>query len=129
MSEPLWLTRPAVDLLHHDLVVEHGGRPGTRDENLLESTLARPRNRWQYEGTRDLAELAAVYGHGIARAHPYVDGNKRIAFLAMAVFLDANGSPLEAPDDEVVTIMRGIAAGSVDEQALAEWLRGHLVPA
>lgn len=122
----MWLTRVAVDILHHDLLGEHGGMPGVRDANLIESTLARPLNRWQYEGTTDLPMLAALYGHGLTRAHPYIDGNKRIGFVAMAVFLDINGLRLEAPDEEVVDLMRRVAAGDVGEDDLATWVREHV---
>jgi death on curing protein len=125
VTEPVWLTRLAVDILHHDQLVEHGGTPGTRDENLLESTLARPPNRWHYGQTRDLVDLAAVYGHGLTRGHPYADGNKRIGFLAMAVFLDLNGLRLEAPDKDVVDVMQRVAAGALSEHRLAAWIRAH----
>jgi death-on-curing protein len=123
----LWLTRVAVDMLHHDLLVEHGGMPGTRDENLLESTLARPVNHWSYDRSTDLADLAALYGHGLTRAHPYTDGNKRIGFVAMAAFLDANGLSLEARDEEVADVMRRVASGDVGLDDLAIWIRQHTV--
>ncbi len=125
----MWLTRVAIDLLHHDQLLEHGGLPGTRDENALEAALARPRNRWVYEGTRDVAALGASYCHGLARGHPYVDGNKRVGFLAMAAFLDLNGLTLTATDDEVVRVMRGVAAGTIGEPELAAWLRQNVTAA
>lgn len=96
---------------------------GTRDENALEAALARPRNRWIYEGVREIAELAATYCHGPARGHPYVDGNKRIGFLAMAAFLDMNGLTLTATDDEVVRVIRDVAAGAIAEGELAAWIK------
>ncbi len=126
MAEPHWLTRVAVDVLHHDQLVEHGGLPGIRDENILESALARPSQRWHYEGTKDLAILAAVYGHGLTTGHPYADGNKRIGFLAMAIFLDLNGLELEVESPDVVRVVRQLAAGDLSEQKLGEWLRDHL---
>lgn len=101
--------------------------PGVRDENLLESTLARPVNHWSYQGSADLADLAALYGHGLTRAHPYIDGNKRIGFVAMAAFLDANGLRLEAPDEEVVDLMRRVASSDVSLDDLAIWIRKHAV--
>lgn len=124
--EPLWLTRVAIDLLHHDQLVEHGGLSGIRDENAIEAALARPRNRWMYETTRDVAELAAAYCHGFARGHPYVDGNKRTGFLAMAAFLDMNGLELTATDEGVVDLVRGVAAGSVSETELVAWIRANV---
>jgi len=126
VAEPLWLTRIAVDVLHHDQLVEHGGLPGIRDENLLESALARPSHRWHYEGTSDLGALGAIYGHALTTGHPYADGNKRIGFIAVAAFLDVNGLELEAEDPDVVRVMRQLAAGDVTEQQLAEWVRDHL---
>jgi death-on-curing protein len=122
----VWLTRVAVDVLHHDLLVEHGGMPGTRDENLLESTLARAVNHWTYERSTDLAGLAALYGHGLTRAHPYTDGNKRIGLLALVAFLDINGLRLEARDEEVVDLMRRVASGDVGLDDLAVWIREHV---
>jgi death-on-curing protein len=99
--------------------------PGTRDENLLESTLARPVNHWSDQGSTDLAGLAALYGHGLTRAHPYTDGNKRIGFVAMAAFLDANGLRLEAADEEVVDLMRRVASADLGLDGLAIWIREH----
>ena len=125
-SEPLWLTRVAIDLLHHDQLVEHGGLPGIRDENAIEAALAKPRNRWVYQGTRDVVELAAANGSGFMRGHPYVDGNKRIGFLAMAAFLDMNGLTLTADDDGVVDMVRGVAAGSINELELVAWIKANM---
>lgn len=122
----MWLTRVAVDMLHHDLLAEHGGMPGVRDEGLIESALARPLNHWQYEGPTDLSTLAALYGHGLNSAHPYIDGNKRIGFVAMAAFLDVNGLHLEAPDEDVVDLMRRVASGDVSLNNLAAWIRAHV---
>jgi death-on-curing protein len=104
------------------------GLPGIRAENALESALARPRQKWAYEPDVDLALLAAAYGFGIASNHPYRDGNKRIAFLAMAIFLGLNGSDIEATEPEVVTAMLALAAGRLTESRLADWIREHLAP-
>jgi death-on-curing protein len=120
--EPVWLTRVAVDVIHHDQLVEHGGLAGTRDENALEAGLARPRNRWLYEGTRDLADLAATSCYGLARSQSYIDGNKRVAFIAMAAFLELNGHALTARGDDVVRVMRDVAAGATSEVDLAAWI-------
>lgn len=117
-----------VDAVHLDLVREHGGLQGTRDEDALESALARPRQRWTYGERPDIAELAAAYGFGLARNHPYHDGNKRIAFVAMAVFLGLNGYRIDATEQEVVAVMLELAAGTLEEGTLAEWVRNHTVP-
>ena len=108
------------------MLLTHGGMPGLRDENLLESTLARPRQRYAYEPAVDLAALAAAYGFGLARNHPYNDGNKRVAFVAMAVFLGLNGYELTARDADVVTAIVALAAGEIDEEALSDWIRLHI---
>jgi death-on-curing protein len=116
-----------VEAVQFDLVREHGGMPGLRDEHLLEAALARPRQRLAYAPDADLAELAASYGHGLARNHPFHDGNKRIAFVTMAVFLELNGVELAATEGEVVTAMVALAAGELDEDGLAAWLRAKTV--
>jgi death on curing protein len=128
MREPHWVPRLAVDAVHIDQLREHGGLPGIRDENALESALQRPRQKWAYEESVDLAVLAAAYGFGICSNHPYRDGNKRIAFLAMVIFLGLNGSEIEAAEPEVVTVMKALASGKFSEQELAGWLRGNLMP-
>lgn len=99
-----------------------------RDSGLVESALARPRQRWVYQPDADLPALAAAYGYGLARNHGYVDGNKRIAFVAMGVFLDVNGWEIAAPEPEVVAVMLEVAAGERGEEELAEWLRRSTVP-
>lgn len=111
--------------IHTDLLRTHGGLPGVRDEDLLESALARPRQRLAYEPSTDLAALAASYGFGLSRNHPYADGNKRVAFLVMAVFLGLNGIELTADESDVVTTMVALADGALDEVALADWIRPH----
>jgi len=116
-----------VDAIHLDQLREHGGLAGIRDENALESALARPRNRRHYEPKGDLATLAADYGYGLATNHPYRDGNKRVAFVAMAVFVELNGYGLEAPEEEVVQVMLAVADRRCTEKQLSEWLRAHLV--
>jgi death-on-curing protein len=117
-----------LDAVHLDQLREHGGLSGIRDENALESALARPRQKWAYDADCDLAQLAAAYAFGIASSHPYQDGNKRAAFLAMAIFLGLNGYEIEAPEPEVVTVMLNLAAGRLTEAELAEWLRGRMTP-
>jgi death-on-curing protein len=123
MTEPRWLDRAVVDAIYADQLQQHGGRPGVRDENALESALARSRNKWAYDPECDLATLAAAYGYGLATSHPYTDGNKRIAFLALYVFLGLNGRELEAPEPEVVSVMRAVADHRCSEAQLATWIR------
>lgn len=114
-----------VDAIHGDQLREHGGLPGVRDENVLESALARPQQKWHYGEGADTLALAAAYAFGLVRNHPYRDGNKRIGFLAMVTFLGINGYTFEATDAEVVTTVLALAAGEVSEGQLAEWIRGH----
>lgn len=125
-SEPRWIDRIVVDAVHLDLVREHGGMQGTRDEIGLEAALSRPRQRWAYADESDLADLAASYAFGLCRNHPYNDGNKRIAFVTMVVFLRLNGSALVAREEEVVAIMLELADGTLREPGLAAWIREHL---
>lgn len=127
--EPVWLDRAVLEAVHFDQLREHGGLRGLRDENALEAALARPRQRWHYRPRSDLATLAAACGLGLVKAHPWCDGNKRVAFLAMVVFLALNGRDLEAPEAEVVTVMIATAAGRLAEDKLATWVRAHLVRA
>ena len=126
MNEPRWVSRIVIDAVHIDQLREHGGLPGIRDENVLESALARARNKWEYEKDSDLADLAAAYGFGIATSHPYRDGNKRIAFLALVIFLGLNGYWLTAPETEVVTTMLSVADNRLSETELADWIRRHM---
>jgi death-on-curing protein len=127
MKEPIWINRLVIDAVHLEQLKEHGGLQGLRDENLLESALARARNKWAYEATSEPALLAAAYGYGLATNHPYQDGNKRIAFLAMVIFLGLNGWDLVAPEVEVVSTMLAVAAGQCMETDLAKWLRKHMI--
>ena len=126
-AEPTWLTRVIVDAIHTDQLREHGGLLGLRDENGLESALARPRHKWLYEPPADLASLGAAYAFGLAKNHPYHDGNKRVALVAMLAFLAINGQDVEADDDDVLTTMLALAAGHLTESELAGWLRDRMV--
>lgn len=128
MKEPLWLKREWVDALHFQQLKRFGGLYGIRDEGAIESALARPINQWAYEQAKDLAALAAAYGFGLARSHGYSDGNKRIALVAMGVFLELNGSTLEASETEVVEVILSVAAGNMSEEDLESWLRAHIGP-
>jgi death on curing protein len=114
-----------VDAIQTDMLITHGGMPGLRDENQLESALARPKQRFAYEPTADLAALAAAYGYGLARNHPYNDGNKRVAFVVMAVFLGLNGLEFTASEADAVTTIVALASGDLDEETLADWIRLH----
>jgi len=121
--KPRWVDRLVVEAVQFDLIREHGGMPGLRDEHALEAALARPLQRRAYHADADLAELAAAYAQGLASGHPFHDGNKRIAFVTMAVFLELNGVELEADEAEVVTVMLGLAAGEMSQEQLAAWVR------
>lgn len=125
MAEPRWIGRLVVDAVHLDQLREHGGLAGLRDEHALESALARPRQKWQYDDEADLATLAAAYGFGLCRNHPFRDGNKRVAFVVMVVFLELNGFRFDATEADVVTTMLAVASGQLSETDLAEWLRAR----
>ena len=124
-TEPTWLTRVVIDAIHNDQLREHGGLPGIRDENVLESALARAKQKWHYADNTDVPMLAAAYAFGLVKNHPYRDGNKRIGFLAMVTFLGMSNYELEATDAEVVAEIVALANGSVSEESLAEWIRQH----
>ena len=124
-GEPKWLTRVVVDAIHDEQLREHGGLPGIRDENVLESALARPQQKWHDAERIDVAALAAAYAFALVTSHPYRDGNKRIGFLDMATFLEMNRHDLTATDAEVVAEIWALAAGQVSEDALAEWVHLH----
>jgi death on curing protein len=124
-AEPRWLSRLVVDAIHNDQLREHGGLPGIRDENVLESALPRPQQKWHYAEDTDLATLAAAYGFGLVKNHPYRDGNKRIGLLAIATFLGINGHDLRATDADVVTQIFALADNRVSEAELADWIRAH----
>ncbi len=123
MEEPAWLDKELILALYEDVVAASGGVFGVRDEGLLESALARPLNRFLYEGVNDLLELAATYAVGVARNHPFVDGNKRVAFIALGQFLLDNRVILTASDEEATAMMLSVATGAMDIAMLAEWLR------
>lgn len=120
-----WVNRRALLLLHEESLAEHGGGGGLRDEGLFDSALARPVNLAAY-GKPDLAALAASYGVGLAKNHPFVDGNKRVAFLAVGLFLANNGYRLACTQVEATLTMLSVAAGSLDEAGFAAWLRAHV---
>lgn len=121
--EPRWLTTFIVERIHEEQIREHGGEHGVRDKSLLQSALSRPKNTFAYDKEADLVELAADYTFGIARNHPFVDGNKRSAFLAAFIFLQLNGLTLEAEEAEVVAVIVALSSGDIGRDELATWLR------
>lgn len=123
-----WLEPSALERAHHEQLAEHGGPPGIRDRGLFESAMARPINLAAY-GNPDAAALAAAYAFGLARNHAFVDGNKRIAAIAMEGFLALNGFDLEVSDREFVIAILSLASGVWSEDELAHWVRQHLVEA
>jgi death-on-curing protein len=125
---PQWIEIETILAAHDETLSIDGGAPGLRDRGLLESAVERPRNRYFYEHVDDICDLAATYGVGIAKNHPFADGNKRSAFIAMATFLMINGRPLVADQTDATTTMLGVAAGEIDIDALAAWLRDNTAP-
>ncbi len=120
-----WVSKGAILAAHSEQLAEHGGLAGVRDEGMLESALARPLNLLAY-GVPDAADLAAAYAFGVARNHPFADGNKRAALVAAEGFLFLNGYEIEASDAEMVAIIYSLAAGDLAEDALAAWFRARL---
>lgn len=127
MSAWRWIDRRTLILLHDESLAEHGGASGLRDETMLQSALARPLNLVSY-GSPDVADLAAAYGVGLAKNHPFVDGNKRAAFLSVGLFLALNGQRLVATQAEATLVMLDVAASAMDESSFASWIRGHMAP-
>lgn len=127
MGEPRWLREEIVLALHHRQLVEHGGGPGLRDSALLESALAHPRHVAEYRDDADLTALGAAYAFGIARNHPFVDGNKRVAWVACRTFLALNGWTVPGVEEEKYVMMLGLAEGSVGEDEFAAWLRRRMI--
>ncbi len=128
MREPVWLTRSIVDHIHFDQIQQHGGSHGIRSEYALESALSRPEAKWTYEENPDLALLAAAYGFGLVKAHAFVDGNKRVAFMTMYTFLGLNGYDLETPEAEAVEVMLDLVDGAISEKDLTAWIRARMMP-
>jgi death on curing protein len=125
MNEPRWLTLDDIEDIHAEQLALFGGPAGIRDRGALESALGRPMNRWHYENA-DMAQLAAAYAFGIARSHPFVDGNKRTAFAALMVFLRLNAIPFAPPPPDATAAMMALAAGDVDEAGLARWIAANM---
>lgn len=121
----VWIESNLIHAVHDEQLAEHGGGTGVRDLNLLESAMARPQQLDNY-GAPDAADLAASYGYGISRNHPFIDGNKRTGFVALELFLVLNGLELTATDADCVLTMLSVAAGDIDETAFADWVRRHM---
>ena len=119
-----WLTAEMIVAIHDEQLATHGGPGGVRDIGALESALDRPRNKWAYEQA-ELAELAAAYAFGLARNHPFIDGNKRTSLLALYTFLGINGVDFVVPEAEAAAIILSLAAGEVSEESLTRWIRDN----
>ncbi len=119
-----WLTMPLVLAIHDEQLVAHGGSAGVRDIALLDSALNRPVNKWNYENA-ELPELAAAYAYGVARNHPFLDGNKRTSLLAMYTFLGVNGIDFVVSEADAAAMILSLAAGEVSEESLARWIRDN----
>jgi death-on-curing protein len=126
--EPIWLDARDAGAVHDRQLAEHGGGVGLRDAGLLDSALTRPVNRWNY-GEDDFAALAAAYAFGVARNHPFVDGNKRTAWVLARLFLAINGQKIAFSAQDAIRMMLALAAGELDEAAVAVWFCVRLVPA
>jgi death on curing protein len=129
MDEPISVDKPEVLVVHSMQLAEHGGPDGIRDETLLDSALAKPRNVFAYADSPNLPVLAASYAFGIARNHPFIDGNKRTALVISEGFLRFNGLRIVAPPEEKYLTFLHLADGSLSEEDLAAWFKSHAVPA
>ncbi|MDP6572270.1 MAG: type II toxin-antitoxin system death-on-curing family toxin [Rhodospirillales bacterium] len=129
MKEPNWLLIEAVVAFHKRLIAEHGGNPEIRDPGLLESALSRPVNRLNYDPQASLFDLAASYAFGLSSNHPFIDGNKRIAFTAIAMFLGDNGYRFMPDKGDALQVILALASGEVDEPDLARWIEANAEPA
>jgi death on curing protein len=123
---PRWIDRGALLILHEESLALFGGARGLRDAGLLDSALDRARNQYLYDSETDLPALAAAYGFGLAKNHPFVDGNKRAAFLGLGLFLAVNGKRLRADPVDAIHTMLALAAGEITEKQLAAWIRANL---
>lgn len=121
-----WVVESVALAIHEAQLAEHGGSAGIGDEGLFSSAMARPQNLAAYGDRPDVADLAAAYAFGLARNHPFLDGNKRTAFVVMELFLNLNGYALEADDAECISTMESVAAGNSSAKSLATWLRAHI---
>jgi death-on-curing protein len=125
MSEPVWIDGAIALAVHDQQLAEHGGGVGLREPGGLESALARPINKWNY-GEENLAALAAAYAFGVARNHPFVDGNKRTAWVLARLFIALNGSQLSFTAEDAIDTMVALAAGALGEEEMADWFRQRM---
>ncbi len=126
MKEPVWVEKEALLLLHLKALARFGGAEGLRDEGLLDSALMRPRNAFHYDGQKEVAALAASYAFGLAKNHPFVDGNKRAAFMAVGVFLAMNGWTLNCDSVDAIQAVMALAGGEIGESEFAAWLKRNI---
>ncbi|VAX08939.1 Death on curing protein, Doc toxin [hydrothermal vent metagenome] len=128
MTEPSWVLDEIVFSVHQILLSEHGGSTGICDKALLESALSRPKQRYEYEPESTIFKLATSYSFGLAKNHPFIDGNKRIALAIGAIFLELNGFTLNASEPETVIIFEQLASGNIAEIELADWFKSNSIP-
>lgn len=127
-TEPRWISKKALLLLHEESLAQFGGGRGLRDEGMLDSALVRPQNLLAYTPDADVFMLAASYAFGLAKNHPFIDGNKRAAFLSIGIFLHINGYRLAADQLDAIQTILSLASGDIDEHTLTEWLRKNSIP-
>lgn len=128
MTEPVWIDEPEVLIVHDRLLVLHGGAPGVRDEGLLKSGLARPRQHAAYGDDPDFVQLAALYTAGIVKNHPFIDGNKRTGFLLGVLFLELNGYAFTASQEDAANAVIALASGALDEEGYTAFLAANATP-
>jgi len=128
MNEPTWVVFDVVIAVHQMLLEEHSGLMGIRDARLLDSALQRPRQHLSYNNKLSLFDLAAAYGYGLAKNHPFVDGNKRVALTISVLFLELNGAAFNAPEAEAALIIEQLAAGKIGEEKLSSWFKNSSAP-
>ena len=128
MSEPAWISAQLARAIHDDQIAQHGGSLGIRDENLFLASLDRPKNLLIYGASPTLFDLAAAYGYGITKNHPFIDGNKRTGFIFMALFLELNNYSFDAPEMEVVLMMERFSTDLEDQKSIAIWLKEKSIP-
>jgi death-on-curing protein len=126
MTDYIWIDPRALRMLHEESLSTHGGSRGVRDIGLFESALSRPQNLLHYNSGADIADLAASYGYGLAKNHPFVDGNKRAAFLSIGLFLGINGYRLTATPVSAIQAILAVASGEMSEEGLSAWIREHI---
>lgn len=122
-KEPVWIETRDVLAIHDRLLALHGGASGLRDQGLLESALARPRQHYAYADSPDILEMAALYTAGVVRNHPFIDGNKRAGFVIGVLFLELNGFEIRASEEDATQAVTSLAAGTLDEAGYSSWLR------